>query len=202
MDRSYDLDVPSNLPPLGPSFTKDEPIGGRDGQFQAGMTAPSVTDDGWWLAHLWVADDGGIVQASNWHPWRGRRRAHPSPRSGRGWPGRSSGLIAEEDGRQLIRLRMPAAADETRPWQRPMLVMLAIRWDPVRATVMSRNQLAHELIVGFASAVEALAGPAETLVRRRTWTNSTARRALSALHWSTTRVLSGFLCHLFEHRHI
>jgi hypothetical protein len=40
-----------------------------------------------------------------------------------------------------------------------MLVMLAIRWDPVRASVMSRNDLAHELIVGFAAAVEALARP-------------------------------------------
>jgi hypothetical protein len=37
--------------------------------------------------------------------------------------------------------------------------MLAIRWDPVRASVMSREQLARELLVGFAAAVEAVGRP-------------------------------------------
>ena len=74
-------------------------------------------------------------------------------------------MIAEEDGRQLIRLRMPAPADETRPWERPMLCMLALRWDPVRASVMTRNQLAHELIVGFAASVEALGRPGQEAPR-------------------------------------
>ena len=123
------------------------------------MTSPSVTDDGWWLAHLWVADDAGIVDALALAPAGGPPPGTPVAALGPRLAGALSGLIAEEDGRQLIRLRMPAAEDETRPWERPMLVMLAIRWDPVRASVMSRNQLAHELLVAFVSATEGIAGP-------------------------------------------
>ena len=144
----------------GPSFVKEERISGRSGQsFSAGMTAPSVTDDGWWLAHLWVADGAGVVEALDLAPPSGPPPGNPVTAIGPRLAGSLSGLIAEEDGRQLIRLRMPAAADETRPWERPLLVMLAIRWDPVRASVMSRDQLAHELIVGFAAAVEAVGRP-------------------------------------------
>jgi hypothetical protein len=147
-------------PVPGPSFTRDEPIRARGGtRFNAGMTPPSVTDDGWWLAHLWVADGGGIVAAVELAPAGGPPPGTPIAALGPRLAGALSGLIAEDDGRQLIRLRMPAAEDESRPWERAMLVMLAIRWDPVRASVMTRNQLAHELIVGFASAVEALSRP-------------------------------------------
>lgn len=123
------------------------------------MTAPTATDDGWWLCHVWVADDDGIVEAIDVAPVAGPPPGTPIAALGPRLAGALSGLIAEEDGRQLIRLRMPAAADETRPWERPLLCMLAIRWDPVRASVMTRNQLAHELIVGFAAAVEALGRP-------------------------------------------
>ncbi len=123
------------------------------------MTSPSETDDGWWLTHLWVADADGIVDAVDLAPAGGPPPGSPVAALGPRLAGSLSGLIAEEAGRQLIRLRMPAAADEARPWERPMLVMLAIRWDPIRASVMTRNQLAHELIVGFASAAEALGRP-------------------------------------------
>jgi hypothetical protein len=147
----------------GPSFVKEEPIHSREpssaGSLRAGMTSPSVTDDGWWLAHLYVADDGGVADAMQLAPTGGPPPGSPIAAMGPRLAGALSGLIAEEDGRQLIRLRMPPAADESRPWERPMLVMLAIRWDPIRASIMSRNQLAHELIVGFASAVEALSRP-------------------------------------------
>jgi len=154
------------LPVPGPSFVKEEPIRGREPQaaaappLHAGMTAPSVTDDGWWLTHLWVADDAGIVDALQLAPHAGPPPGTPIAALGPRLAGALSGLIAEEDGRQLIRLRMPAAADEGRPWERPMLVMLAMRWDQVRASVLTRNALAHELIVGFASAVEGIARPA------------------------------------------
>ena len=149
----------------GPSFAKEQPVRPRGAEpasaaaLHAGMTSPSVTDDGWWLAHLYVADEAGIVSALALAPAAGPPPGTPIGVMGPRLAGSLSGLIAEEDGRQLIRLRMPAAADETRPWERPMLVMLAIRWDPVRASVMSRNELANELIVGFAAAVEGLARP-------------------------------------------
>lgn len=123
------------------------------------MTVPSVTDDGWWLCHLWVGDDNGIVDALELAPVGGPPPGTPVAAIGPRLAGALSGLIGEEGDRQLIRLRMPPAADEARPWRRPMLVMLAIRWDPVRASTMSRNELAHELIVGFAAAAEAVGRP-------------------------------------------
>ena len=154
----------ARLPPPGISFIKEEPIAtrsaaDRESGLRAGMGNPSVMDDGWWLTHLWVADDRGIVEATDVAPVAGPPPGTPLDALGPRLAGALSGLIDQEGGRQLIRLRMPPAADESRPWQRPLLCMLAIRWDPVRASVMTRNELAHELLVGFASAVEALGRP-------------------------------------------
>jgi hypothetical protein len=154
------------MPSPGPSFVTEEPIARRRAAaappstaLRAGMTPPSVTDDGWWLTHLWVADDLGIVDAIEVAPAAGAPPGTPIAALGPRLAGALSGLIGEEGGRQLIRLRMPAAADEARPWQRPLLCIVAISWDPVRASVMSRDQLARELLVGFAAAVEAVGRP-------------------------------------------
>lgn len=125
----------------------------------AGLTAPSVMDDGWWLTHVWVADGSEIIEASAVAPQAGPPPGTPLDAIGPRLAGALSGLIAEEDGRQLIRLRMPPAPDAARPWQRPLLCMLAIKWDPVRASVMTRNELARELLRGFAAAVEAVGRP-------------------------------------------
>jgi hypothetical protein len=54
---------------------------------------------------------------------------------------------------------MPSPADEARPWERPLLCMLAVKWDPVRAAVMRENELARELLRGFAAAVEGVGRP-------------------------------------------
>lgn len=149
----------------GPSYIKEEavilrgPAGEAGRRLNAGMSAPSVMDDGWWLTHLWVADESGVVEATAAAPAAGPPPGTPLNAIGPRVAGALSGLIAEEDGRQLIRLRMPPAADESRPWERPLLCMLAIRWDPVRASVMQRNVLARELLRGFAAAVEAVGRP-------------------------------------------
>lgn len=123
------------------------------------MSNPSIMDDGWWLTNVWVADEDGIVEAIDVAPAAGPPPGPPLAALGPRVAGALSGLIAEEEGRQLIRLRMPAASDESRPWERPMVCMLAIRWDPVRASVMRRNELARELLRGFAAAVEAVGRP-------------------------------------------
>ena len=148
----------------GPSFVKEEPIHGRDpsadvNRLRAGMTAPSVMDDGWWLTHLWVADEQGVIESTEIAPAAGPPPGAPLDALGPRLAGALSGLIAQDAGRQLIRLRMPAAEDESRPWQRPMLCMLAIAWDPVRASVMSQEELARELLRGFAAAVEGVGRP-------------------------------------------
>ena len=156
----------SKLPAPGPSYIREETVtlrvaGGSPGRkLKAGMSQPSVMDDGWWLTHLWIADDEGIVEAAVVAPAAGPPPGTPVVALGPRVAGALSGLIDQEGGRQLIRLRMPPAADESRSWQRPLLCMLAIRWDPVRASVMTRNELGRELLRGFAAAVEAIGRPA------------------------------------------
>ena len=73
--------------------------------------------------------------------------------------GALAGLLAQEGGRQLIRLRMPPADDESRPWQRPLMLWAAVLWDPVRASMMRPNELAAELMRAFRTAVLAAGSP-------------------------------------------
>lgn len=149
----------------GPSFVREEavvlrgPLGEQGRRLRAGLATPSVMDDGWWLTHLWLADEQGVVPALDVAPAAGPPPGAPLDAVGPRLAGALSGLIREEGGRQLIRLRMPAAEDESRPWERPMLCMLAINWDPVRASVMSPQDLARELLRGFAAAVEGVGRP-------------------------------------------
>ena len=148
------------LPVPGISYVKEETVSLRDGEkLRAGMTNPSVMDDDWWLTNLWVGDDGGVVEALAVAPAAGPPPGAPLDELGPRVAGSLSGLIAESGGRQQIRLRMPPAPDESRPWERPLICAVAIQWDPVRAAVMTRNQLARELLRGFAAAVEALGRP-------------------------------------------
>jgi hypothetical protein len=156
-----------SLPPPGPSFVREEtvrPRGREDNplRLRAGMTRPSVTDDGWWLAHLWLADDEGIADCTSVAPLGGPPPGAPFDAVGPRMAGALAGLIAEEGGRQMLRLRMPPAPDESRPWQRPLLCMLAVKWDPVRAAVLRDNELARELLRGFAAALEGVGRPQQT----------------------------------------
>ena len=155
----------SRLPLPGPSFVREETVrlpataDRPERRLLAGMTRPSVTDDGWWLAHLWLADDVGVADASAVAPAGGPPPGTPLDAIGPRIAGALSGLIAEEGGRQMLRLRMAPAVDEGRPWQRPLLCMLAVRWDPVRAAVMRDNELARELLRGFAAALDGVGRP-------------------------------------------
>jgi hypothetical protein len=136
-----------------------DPGGGSGARANAGMTKPSQTDDGWWLAHLWLADDAGVLPAIEIAPSAGPPPSTPLDALGPRMAGALQGLIDEEGGRQMLRLRMPPAEDETRPWERPMVCMLAVRFDPVRAAVMRPNELARELLRGFAAACEGIGRP-------------------------------------------
>ena len=149
----------------GPSFVAEEPVLVRDAdpgtsrRLRAGLTAPSVMDDGWWLTHLWLADDDVVVAATDIAPAAGPPPGTPLDALGPRIAGALAGLIAQEQDRQQLRLRMPPAANEARSWQRPMVCMLAIKFDPLRAAVMSREELARELLRGFAAAIEGVGRP-------------------------------------------
>jgi len=120
-----------------------------------GMSAPSIMDDGWWLTHLWAADADGVLDASAVAALAGPPPGAPLDTIGPSLAGALAGFLDQEDGRQLIRLRMPPAPDAARPWARPLLLMTAVRWDPVRSATMRPNELARELLRAFARAVEA-----------------------------------------------
>ncbi len=160
------MGIAVQAPRPGPSFIREERLrlrapGGELGrEVTLGVSQPSIMDDGWWLTHLWAVDEAGVVEASVVAPLAGVPPLPPLAVMGPALAGALAGLLDQEDGRQLIRLRMPPADDETRPWERPLLLWTAVRWDPVRAAVMRPNELARELLRAFARAVEAAGSPA------------------------------------------
>lgn len=155
---------PARQPAPGPSFVRDEVVvlqrrGRADLRLTLGMSAPSVMEDDWWLTHLWAADDGGVIDTLAIAPVAGPPPTPPLLVLGPAFAGALSGLLGQEDGRQLVRFRLPPARDDGRPWERPLLVWLALKWDPIRASVMRPNQLAREVLRAFARAIESAARP-------------------------------------------
>ncbi len=153
------------MPSPGPSFVREETLrlraaSGQGLEIRLGMTAPSVMEDGWWLTHLWAEDADGVVDSRMVAPLAGPPPGPPLLTIGPSLAGALAGFLDQEDGRQLIRLRMPPAPDEARPWERPLVLMTAVRWDPVRAATLRPNELARELLRAFAQAVQAAGSPA------------------------------------------
>ena len=155
----------ARLPVPGPSFIREVEVrlhdrAGADGlRLEAGMSNPSIMDDGWWLSTLWVADTDGVVEAAAVAPTAGPPPGLPLQVIGPSFAGALAGLLGQADGRQLIRLRMPPAENEARPWERPLIVWVAVSWDPVRASTMQRNELARELLRAFAHSVQVASSP-------------------------------------------
>ena len=123
------------------------------------MMAPTVTDDGWWLAVLFAHDETGVVDAEQIAPVAGPPPVPPLIALGPVFAGALAGLIAEQDGRQQFRMALPPPADEGRPWTRPLLVRLAVRWEPMRALTMGPRELAREVVVAFRRSLEAAGSP-------------------------------------------
>lgn len=153
------------VPSPGPSFARAEPLrlrgpaGELGERVELGMSKPSIMDDGWWLTNLWVEDADGVVPAAMVAPGSGAPPGAPLQVIGPTFAGALMGLLAQEDGRQLIRLRMPPPDDEARPWDRPLMLWVAVSWDPIRASTMRDNQLAGELMRAFRQAVDAAGAP-------------------------------------------
>jgi hypothetical protein len=124
------------------------------------MGRPSTTDDGWWLAVLWVADDDGVVSMRDLAAAAGPPAEPPLTRLGPSLAGALSGLILEEAGRLSIRLAtVVPAADPARPWRVPAAVRAGFKWEPARAAAMRPNELAEAVLAGFRRAVEGLGRP-------------------------------------------
>lgn len=123
----------ARLPPPGPSFVREEELALRAAgtaprrTIRIGMTAPSTTGDGWWLALLFACDEAGVVAAEQVAPIAGPPALPPLMALGPVFAGALAGLVAEEGGRQQLRMALPPPADERRPWTCPLLVRLAVR---------------------------------------------------------------------------
>jgi hypothetical protein len=157
--------VNERLPSPGPSFARAEPLrlrgaaGAVGPRVTLGMMKPSIMEDGWWLTTLWAEDDEGVIEARSVAPPAGPPPGAPLQVIGPTLSGALMGLLDQEVGRQLIRLRMPSAEDEEEPWRRPLLILVAVRWDPVRASTMTENALAGQLMRAFRQAIEMAGAP-------------------------------------------
>lgn len=127
----------------------------RNRPIHLGMDRPSVSPDGWWTTLAWARDERGIVSCLDIAPRAGPPPDPPLMRIGPVFAGALAGLVAEMGGRQALRLRLPEPADPSRPWDRPLILQIALTWDPVRAATMTANALAAEAFGAFERAVEA-----------------------------------------------
>jgi hypothetical protein len=132
----------------------------RDDVFRIGMSRPTTTDDGWWLAVLWVLGADGVVPFRDLAPASGPPAEPPLLRLGPSLAGELSGWILEEDGRLAIRLNVVAPPDDpSRPWLAPAAMRLAIKFEPLRAAATLPNALAEVVMTAARRALERLARP-------------------------------------------
>jgi hypothetical protein len=69
-------------------------------------------------------------------------------------------MILEEDGRLQLKVAPVAPLpDPARPWDAPLVVLVGIRFEPLRAAATGANALADAVLAGFRRSVEALARP-------------------------------------------
>jgi hypothetical protein len=149
--------MPERLPPPGPSFIRERVIRIGDRAARVGMSRPTTTDDGWWLAVLWVSDDDGVLSFRDVAPAAGPPPDPPLLRLGPILAGNLSGLILEEDNRLSVRLGPIAPPDDpTRPWRSALAVRAAFKWEPMRAATMRPNELAETVAAAFGQGVESL----------------------------------------------
>jgi hypothetical protein len=150
--------------PARPSYLRERTVRlGRTGEtgrvVQVGMARPTTAPDGWWTAVAWAHDEAGIVSCLDVAPLAGPPPDPPLLRMGPAFAGALAGLVAEVEGRQAVRLRLPEAQDPGRPWDRPLILQIALQWDAVRAATMTPNALAAEALGAFAHAIQAAASP-------------------------------------------
>lgn len=124
------------------------------------MGRPMTTDDGWWLAILWVADDEGIISFRQVAPAAGPPPEPPLLRLGPAMSGALSGMILEENGRLSVRLNVVAPPDDaSRPWLSPLAIRAGFKWEPMRAATMRPNEIAEMVLAAFRRSIEGLSRP-------------------------------------------
>jgi hypothetical protein len=118
------------------------------------MTKPTILEDDWWIFTLWAEDDDGVVECRTVAPASGPPPVPPLQVLGPSLSNALMGLLDQENDRQLIRLRMGEAEDESELWRRPLMILTAARWDPIRASTMRDNELVGEVMRAFRRAID------------------------------------------------
>ncbi len=153
------MSMSDRLPPPAASFIREHEVDLGDRRLRAGIDRPTEIE-GWWLAVLWVADEEGIVLCREVAPAAGPPPDPPHVRLGPLLSGGLSGFVLEDGGRQQLRLRLPVPpVDERHPWSAPLVVQLAVRWEPARAASLTPSKLADVALAAFRRAVEAVHRP-------------------------------------------
>lgn len=154
----YPHPVTARLPPPGPSYLGERPLSPGRPDRRVGMSRPTRTDDAWWLAVLWAADETGVLEFTELGPEAGPPPDPPLARLGPAMAGALSGLIAEEDGRLAIRLApVVPPVDPSRPWRAPAAIRAAIRFEATRALSLGETRLAETVLDAFRRAAASLA---------------------------------------------
>ena len=123
------------------------------------MSRPQTIADGWWVSLLWCEDGVRVVEFRAFSPTPEPPPGSPLLRLGPALAGTLSGLIAEDGGRQQLRLRLgQPPVQEAKPWEAPLTVLAAFRFEPTRAATMRENELAQTVLEAFRAAILRLAG--------------------------------------------
>jgi hypothetical protein len=150
--------VSDRLSPPGPSIVDEVRVPGPSGPYRAGIARPTTLTDDWWVTLLWVADEDGVIPLRALASAAGPPADPPLARLGPSIAGHLSGLILEESGRQMLRLRLGVAPDDERsPWEAPLIVVAAFRWEPMRAATTPGGELAAIVLAAFARSLDSLA---------------------------------------------
>ena len=146
------------LPLPGSSFLKLQPIpieGRGTDEIRAGAAQPSTMPDDWWIALFWVQDGDGVVSCREVAPLAGPPPVTPLERYGVLMTNGLGDLLAVEEGRSCLKLRLVGeAANPSEPWRRPLALQVAAKWDPMRVATMTGSKVAEAALDAFARAVE------------------------------------------------
>lgn len=147
------------LPLPGTSYLKLRPIrlDGRapGGEVYAAASPPATMPDGWWVALLWAQDADGVISCREAAPLAGPPPIPPLERYGALMTNGLGDLLAVEEGRSCLKLRLLGdPADPAEPWRRPLAMQVAAKWDAMRVATMTGSKIAEAALDAFARAIE------------------------------------------------
>jgi hypothetical protein len=111
--------------------------------------------EGWWVGLMWAEDEAGVVSCREVAPIAGPPPTPPLQRLGELMTNGLGDLLAVEEGRSCLKLRLLGdLASESEPWRRPLVLQVAAKWDPMRIATMTETKVAEAALDAFTRAIE------------------------------------------------